>query len=66
MEIITLIHLVLLMFEYLKFDLFKIIYYLSIFYQHQIIINIFYIIFLSFINISQTLFLIMEMFHKII
>ena len=66
MEIITLIHLVLLMFEYLKFDLFKIIYYLSIFYQHQIIINIFYIIFLSFINISETLFLIMEMFHKII
>ena len=66
MEIITLIHLVLLMFEYLKFDLFKIIYYLSIFYQHQIIINIFYIIFLSVINISQTLFLIMEMFHKII
>ena len=66
MEIVALIHLVLLMFEYLKFDLFKIIYYLSIFYQHQIIINIFYIIFLSFINISQTLFLIMEMFHKII
>lgn len=66
MEIVALIHLVLLMFEYLKFDLFKIIYYLSIFYQHQIIINIFYIIFLSFINIFQTLFLTMEMFHKII